>query len=683
MDRRVSSTMNIANDEEESCFDEGDVSAVLDYIKQMLMEEDTEEKYSMFHDSLALQYTERSFYEVITHHNPSSSSSSSAHHHAHSCTSSSEESSEQNVSGSSSDNSTGSSTDNSTSISAESQWRSVDHNTPALPNTFTFPDNFVFPSNSTSTTQSSMNTVFGFLDNSLLDSAFQEHFKRGLEQGTRFLPKHTPFIVDTDSTAFSPSFTMVPSVVVKTEPEESVEGDHFLSVSRRRNRDEEEYEADGRITKTSAAYVDESELSELLDKVVLGTGLGKGVPPDTALYQNDETLLTNMFGREVRKSGEEVVDLRTLLIHCAQAVASDSPSFAKQLVKQIKQHSSPTGDTAQRLAHYFGNALEACLDGTGFHVYSVASSKRISAKDMIKAYHVYASVCPFEMIAIMFANKSIYSLAENAKTIHIIDFGIRYGFKWPSLISEISRRPGGPPKLRFTGIDQPQPGFRPEERVLETGRRLENYCKRFNVPFEFNAIARKWDTIRIEDLKIEKNEFVAVNCMFQLERLLDESVVLDNPRDGVLRLIKKANPDIFVHSIVNGSHDVPFFVSRFREALFHYSAVFDMLDSNLDREDPSRLMFEKELFGQEIMNIIACEGCERVERPQTYKQWQLHNMRIGFRLLPLNQKVIDKLKKRWRDDAYNTNFMLEVDGDWVLQGWKGRILHASSCWIPA
>ncbi|BAT91854.1 hypothetical protein VIGAN_07049100 [Vigna angularis var. angularis] len=171
--------------------------------------------------------------------------------------------------------------------------------------------------------------------------------------------------------------------------------------------------------------------------------------------------------------------------------------------------------------------------------------------------------------------------------------------------------------------------------------------------------------------------------MFELEHLLDESVVLDNPRDAVLRLIKKANPGIFVHSIVNGSHDVPFFVSRFREALFHYSALFNMLETNIDREDPTRLMFEKDLFGREIMNIVACEGCERVERPQTYKQWQLQNMRIGFRLLPLDQRVIDRLKKRLRQDAHDTNFMLEVDGGWVLQGWKGRILHASSCWVPA
>lgn len=59
-----------------------------------------------------------------------------------------------------------------------------------------------------------------------------------------------------------------------------------------------------------------------------------------------------------------------------------------------------------------------------------------------------------------------------------------------------------------------------------------------------------------------------------------------------------------------------------------------------------RLMFEKELFGREIVNIIACEGFERVERAQTYKQWQLRNMRNGFRPLPLDQRIIDKLKGR-------------------------------------
>ena len=64
---------SLSNDED-SPVDEIDFSAtVLRYINQMLMEEDLEAKPCMFHDSLALQAAEKSFYEVIgeTYHSSS------------------------------------------------------------------------------------------------------------------------------------------------------------------------------------------------------------------------------------------------------------------------------------------------------------------------------------------------------------------------------------------------------------------------------------------------------------------------------------------------------------------------------------------------------------------------------------------------------------------------------------
>ncbi|KAK7325020.1 hypothetical protein VNO77_29038 [Canavalia gladiata] len=595
----------------------------------MLMEDETEEKSSTFQHSLALQDTERSFYELIHENYPSSSSFSS--------------SPDQSVSGSFSDYTTFSS---GSSYTAESHWSPVEYNPPIPPY------------------QSSVNSAqFQFFENPMpafLDSALQ--FQRGMEEGSMFLPNHAPFIIHQDNTSFSPK---APEVVIKREPE-SEEGEYL-------NWEELQ---DGSSRKEKTVCMDDTELSELFDKVLLGTGLGKGKPP------NDESNMCG-GGKLLFKRGndDQSVDLRTPLMLCAQAIASDNHSFANQLLKQIKQHSSSTGDATQRLAHYFGNALEARLGGTGFKVYSgVPSSKTNSAQDMIKAYQVYASVCPFEKLAIIFANNSICNRAMQAETLHIIDFGILYGFKWPALIERISKRAGGPPKLRITGIELPRSGFKPKE----TERRLASYCNRFNVPFEFNVIVNtRWETITVEDLKIEKNEFVAVNCLFRFENLLDETLVSNNPKDAVLALIKKANPAIFVHSIINGSYNAPFFVTRFREALFHYSALFDMLHTNVAPENPTGFMFENEVFGRQIMNIIACEGCERVERPESYKQWQLRNMRNGFKQLPLDHQIVDKLKGRLIHDAHNTNFMLEVDGNWVLQGWKGRILHASSCWVPA
>ncbi|XP_057451632.1 scarecrow-like protein 14 [Lotus japonicus] len=663
---------NSAYRDEGSCLGENESesdqfsSTILSYINQTLMEEeDMEEKYSMFQDSLALKHAEKSLYEAIGQKYPSSPPPPPPPPPPPTLDNyTTLESPDQSFSSNFSDYSFSSDTSSGTTSGFE--FESIECNSFTIPTTLPIPSTTHYSTNHTSYFTTN-NTGLG-LDSALLSKSYLVQFERGVEQGTMFLPVQTPFITYHDNTTLFPSFTNpAPHGVIKSE---SHEEEHFLGRRHRKQEDEDEDEAEEqhrRSTKRSEAYIDDTELSELFDKLLVqGTRLGNNSSP---------------YMRQGKT--EEVVNLRTLLMQCAQAISSDDISTAKSLLKQIKQHSSPMGNGTQRLAHYFGNALEARLAGTGSQIYRMLSSKRTSAADMIRAYQVYSLACPFEKLAIMFANNSIWNKAKDVETLHIVDFGIGYGFKWPAFIHRISKRPGGSPKLRITGIELLQPGFRPLQRVHETGKRLASYCNRFNVPFEFNAIAQRWETIKVEDLKIKKNEFLAVNCLFRSEKLLDETVVEENPRGAVLDLIKKANPGIFVHGIVNGCYNAPFFSTRFREAVFHYTALFDVLDTNLAREDPMRLMFEEEFCGKEVMNVVACEGCERIERPETYKQWQLRIMRSGFRHLPLDDQIINKLRGRLRDDKYNSDIILQVDGNWVLQGWKGRILYASSCWVPA
>lgn len=173
-----------------------------------------------------------------------------------------------------------------------------------------------------------------------------------------------------------------------------------------------------------------------------------------------------------------------------------------------------------------------------------------------------------------------------------------------------------------------------------------------------------------------------VNCLYRLKNLSDETVSVNCPRDAVLRLIRRINPNIFIHGVVNGTYNAPFFLTRFREALFHFSSLFDMLEANVPREDPYRLMFENGLFGRDAVNVIACEGVERVERPETYKQWQVRNRRAGFKQLPLATELLNRVKEMVKKE-YHKDFVVDEDGKWVLQGWKGRILHGVSCWVPA
>ncbi|KAI8523771.1 hypothetical protein RHMOL_Rhmol13G0098200 [Rhododendron molle] len=69
-----------------------------------------------------------------------------------------------------------------------------------------------------------------------------------------------------------------------------------------------------------------------------------------------------------------------------------------------------------------------------------------------------------------------------------------------------------------------------------------------------------------------------------------------------------------------------------------------MFDTTMACDDQHRRYFEQEIFGHEIMNVISCEGFERVQRPDTYKQWQIRRMRAGFRILPLKQELVKKLR---------------------------------------
>ncbi|KAK8605038.1 hypothetical protein V6N13_082497 [Hibiscus sabdariffa] len=682
--------------------DSDSTDPVLKYITQMLMEENLEEPH-MFNDYLALKDTEKSLYEVLVDQYPQTIQPQLLLNQNLG-------SPESNLSGTTNDghsNTTTIGNSNGTGNYIDHQGVGEVREPAPLNGDYNFQPTLQQPSLQfpVDSTDSLSHTGNGMIVSSVTELLAQNifndkesilQFQRGFEEGSKFLPSSNQLIIDLESNTFPMGQKGKASNAVikvgKEEPESSPEG---LRGRKYHERDHEDSE-DERSNKQSATYMEESELSDLFDKVLL---YPEGQPicciddgsvqcrETKSLQQKEQSNEAGVWKTRSRKQGKkETVDLRTLLILCAQAISADDHRTACELLKQIKDNCTPLGDGTQRLAHVFANGLEARLDGSGTVIqnfYASLASKKTTAAEMLKSYKGYLTTCPFKKLPIMFANKMIYHMSENASALHIVDFGIMYGFQWPILIQHISKRPGGPPKLRITGIELPQRGFRPAEKIEATGRRLANYCKRFNVPFEYKAIAaQNWENIRVEDIKINSNEFLAVNSLFRFENLLDETAEVDCPRNAVLKLIRKMNPDIFVHSIINGSYNSPFFITRFKEVLFHLSAVFDMFDNTLPRDEPARLMFESEFYGKEAVNVIACEGHARVQRPETYKQWQIRMMRAGFKPLPLNQELMKLIRnklKAW----YHKDFVIDEHNHWMLQGWKGRILYASSCWVPS
>lgn len=672
---RVAPSLSVVAPEKESVEDCDFSDVVLKYISEILMEEDVEEKTCMFQESAALQAAEKSFYEVIGEKYPPSLNC-----HPISCTDANHDSPA-----------------NLSAINFGDQRNSrgydlVNLGEPRVSVTSSVSSSYTSVSSPYSSSSSIMD---GFADSpvSILrlpevlsekESAF--HFKKGVEEASKFLPDNSYLFADLEKNNLSSKIPEKDAISTVPKVEKTMGTEHSNKSRGKKNpHSEDVWLEESRSHKHSSLSTESTVSSDMFDEVLLSCGKDDPLREELqSVQRNGQTKGLNRKKGRGKKQGrkKDMVDLRTLLTLCAQSVAVDDRRSANEMLKQIRQHSSPTGDGMQRMAQYFANGLEARLAGSGTRIYTGLISKPTSAACVLKAYHLYLAACPFRKISNFFSNKTIMNVAENATRLHIIDFGILYGFQWPCLIKRLSSRPGGPPKIRITGIDLPQPGFKPAERVEETGRRLKNYAKTFGVPFEFNAIAQRWDTIQLEDLRIDKDEVLVVSCLYRLRNLLDETVVTESPRDIVVNLMRKMNPAVFIFGVLNGAFSAPFFISRFREALFHYSTIFDMLETNIPRDIPERMLIEKEIFGWEAMNVIACEGSERIERPETYKQWQVRIMRAGFTPLALNEEIMETAKNRVKS-YYHKDFVVDEDGQWLLLGWKGRIVHALSTWGPS
>ncbi|CAF1924096.1 hypothetical protein HID58_064234 [Brassica napus] len=622
-------------------------NTLLKYVNQLLMEGTLAEEQTTFYDSLALRQTEQMLQQVIS----DSQAQSTYTIPANSITSSS------------------------TTGGGSSYWSSTSNS--SVGGQVLYDDDAVGDSGVISF--QGPNTLRGFTQPTseiLVRSMFTDtdsvnQFKRGLEEASKFLP-------NTDQWIFN--------------PDHEVKEERGLSARKNRHRREEEEEdlEEARSSKQSAlTVVEDIKLTELFDKVLLLDGESDPQVIEEGDSVSSKPQVAKKEGGRTKKKSQ-TFDFRTLLTLCAQSISAGDKITADDLLRQIRKQCTPLGDASQRLAYFFANALQARLEGSSgstiqSYYDSIASKKRTAAQTL-KSYHVFLSASPFMTLMYFYSNKMILDAAKDASVLHVIDFGILYGFQWPMFIQNISKSKTGPRKLRITGVEIPQNGFRPTERIDDTGRRLTEYCKRFGVPFEYNAIAsRNWETIRLEEFKIRPNEVLAVNTALRLKNLRDVTPggEEDCPRDAFLKLIRDMKPDVFLSSTVNGSFNAPFFTTRFKEALFHYSSLLDMFGSTLSKENPERIHFEGEFYGREVMNVIACEGVDRVERPETYKQWQVRMMRAGFKQKPVEGELVESFRVKMKKWGYHKNFVLDEDSNWFLQGWKGRILFSSSCWVPS
>lgn len=372
------------------------------------------------------------------------------------------------------------------------------------------------------------------------------------------------------------------------------------------------------------------------------------------------------------------LDLKQMLVACAEAVSGYDLTTVAKLMDVVERMVSVTGDPNQRLGAYMLEGLRARLLSSGSAIYKKLKCKEPTGPELMSYMHVLYQICPYYKFAYMSANVIIGEALENEPRIHIIDFQIAQGSQWISLIQALARRPGGPPLIRITGVDDSQSAHARGGGLQLVGKRLSTIAESCGVRFEFHAAAISGCEVKLENLNIQHGEALAVNFPYVLHHMPDESVSTTNHRDRLLRLVKYLSPKVVTLLEQESNTNTTSFIPRFRETLDYYGAMFESIDAARERDDRQRMSAEEHCVARDIVNIIACEGPERVERHELLGKWRSRLTMAGFTMCPLSYSAGEAVKDMLRE--YSENYNLEERSGALCLRWKNRAMATSSAW---
>lgn len=369
------------------------------------------------------------------------------------------------------------------------------------------------------------------------------------------------------------------------------------------------------------------------------------------------------------------MQLLHLLLVCAEAVSKENYMLARRYLHHLNRVVTPLGDSMQRVASCFTEALSARLAAT----LASASAKSITSNrpfnppyppnslEILKIYQILYQACPYVKFAHFTANQAIFEAFEAEERVHVIDLDILQGYQWPAFMQALAARPGGAPFLRITGVG-PSP-----EAVRETGRCLTELAHSLHVPFEFHPVGEELQDLKPHMFNRRVGEALAVNAVNRLHR------VPPNCMGNLLGMIRDQAPNIVTIVEQEANHNGPYFLGRFLEALHYYSAIFDSLDATFPADSSQRAKVEQYIFAQEIWNIVACEGAERVYRHERLERWRRVMEGKGFKGVPLSANAVTQsniLLGLYSCDGYR----LTEDKGCLLLGWQDRPILAASAW---
>lgn len=394
----------------------------------------------------------------------------------------------------------------------------------------------------------------------------------------------------------------------------------------------------------------------------------------TSFIHPGGSALSSLSPEEIR-----MVDLAHLLLDSAEKVGNKQFDAADKLLRCCEGKVSESGHPVERIAYHFCKALrEKITAETGSSVGMIETDQGRDYSGLSSGVNFTALVLhqkvPFGQV-MEFA--SIQTILENVaaeKKIHLIDLQLRIGVHWTPLIQALSERETIPVQLlKITALQTTD-----EEEAEKIGKRLQSYANSLNIPFVFKVVS----ILNMKDLKVESfsiipGEAVVVYSPIVLRTMIPKPENLQI----LLRVLRRLRPKIMVVSEVEANHNSTSFVNRFTEALFFFSAWFDVLEDCIERDNPYRMDVERSYFGRGIQNIVSTEGEDRITRSVNMNVWRVFFQSFNMVEIDISEASLDQanlvLQQKF---SCGNSCTLYKNGKCLIVGWKGTPLHSVSAW---
>ncbi|CAI5479701.1 unnamed protein product [Closterium sp. Yama58-4] len=125
----------------------------------------------------------------------------------------------------------------------------------------------------------------------------------------------------------------------------------------------------------------------------------------------------------------------------------------------------------------------------------------------------------------------------------------------------------------------------------------------------------------------------------------------------------------------------PFFLHRFKDALLFFHNIFASHDALASRFSFGRRGFEEFVLAREMVNLVACEGMQRLVRAESLEQMHVRMGRLGVVARPFSKRSMWGLRELIA--PYPKGFGVERHPQGgVRLLWNGQSILGASAWTP-